>query len=109
MRIDLPIARLGEGGDVGEIDHHDCHWVGADQWQRLDLRRPPCLARRWLRDSHAGDLDAAPSTPLAHEIGVQTMRQRGTRDRRAGLIAVGQNLGLELCAATPGEEQIWST
>ena len=33
------------------------------------------------------------------------MRQRNPRDRRARLIAVGQNLGLELCAVTPARSR----
>ena len=70
-------------------------------WRRSAARRlrsasAPCAPP--AARPHASQLDAAPGTPLAHEIGVQTVRERDTRDRRAWLIAGGQNLGLELCA-----------
>ena len=42
-------------------------------------RVPRRLARR-RPDRHAGELGSAPGAPLAHEIGVQTMRQRDPRD-----------------------------
>jgi hypothetical protein len=45
-------------------------------WCRLDLDLLRPLGRRWRRDSRAGKLDAAPGTPLTHEIGVQTVRRK---------------------------------
>ena len=45
-------------------------------------------------------LGVTSGTPLAHEICVQAMRQCNSGDRCTRLIAVGQNLCLELCAVT---------
>jgi len=62
-------------------------------WRHLPSKLKD-LKRRRRRDGHSSELDAAPDTPLAHEIGVQAMRQCDARDRRTRPIAVGKNLAL---------------
>jgi hypothetical protein len=83
----------GSGRRFEQLRHLDRDELGAgsEQWRgrgRGSLRRHVHVQRR---DRRTGAFDAATGAPLAHQIGVQAVREGYPRDRRARLIAGGQN------------------